>query len=243
MAKPPPDLRGVEVVSFDLFNTLVFHREGRGRGRALREYLAAHGHALVPWEHQALYDIFDLHDSEYDPDASCEERSNYYDTLASRTLHRMGVAASLEDAKRHSSRLWEILGPAAFAVFPDVVATLCALKSAGLSVIMISNWQRGLRHLVKELGLDPHFKHVVGSADVGVAKPDARIFSKACEFIGVQPDRVLHIGDTFEDDYVGGSAAGLRTLLLERDVVGNHPDADSVSSLAQVLPLLRTKSP
>ena len=240
--KPLPDFGEVAAVSFDFFNTLVFHRQGQGRGRALREYVVAHGYEPFPWEHQVLYDIFDLHETEYDPDASAEERSKYYDALSSRTLQRMGVTVSPDEAKRHALSLWEILGPAAFEVFPDVVETLSSLRSRGFPVIMISNWQRGLRHLVKELGLDPHFDHVVGSADFGVAKPDPRIFSKACEFIGVNPDRVLHIGDTFEDDYIGGAAAGLRTLLLDRGLVSSYPDAHAVSGLEQILPLLRMKS-
>jgi len=57
----------VEGISLDFFNTLVFHREGQGRGRALIKYLETHGFAHAPWEHQMLYDVFDEHDAKYSP--------------------------------------------------------------------------------------------------------------------------------------------------------------------------------
>lgn len=236
------DLGRIEAITFDFYNTLVFHRDGRGRGRLLVEYLEAHGFRPAPWEHAVLYDVFENHDTDYAPEASREARDEYYARLAQRVFRRLHLGASERDVSRHAAALWEILGPACLGVFPDVPGTLRGLRSAGYPLALISNWQCGLRHFCAELGLAEHFEHVLGSADLGVAKPDARIFAHACERLGVAADRVLHVGDTLEDDYIGGRSAGLSVALLARDG-GPEPAASTViRSLAQVPAILRART-
>ena len=58
------------------------------------------------------------------------------------------------------------------------------------------------------------------SAEIGVAKPDARIFHFACEAIGSPPESTLYIGDQPEIDIVGAQRAGLQTLLVESPLNG-----------------------
>ena len=227
----------VEAISFDFFNTLIFHREGRGRGRLLMEYLQAHGLRPTPWEHGVLYDVFEGHDAEYSPEAPEDKREEYYVLLAQRVFERLNVPASEEDASRHASALWQILGPACFDVFPDALEALRTLSAEGYPLAVISNWQCGLRHYCSELGLSQYFDHVLGSADLGVAKPDGRIFADACSRFGVPADRVLHVGDTLADDYLGGEASGLLAVLLDRDP-GPEPRAARVIHTLDELPAM-----
>ena len=72
------ELSRVEAITFDFYNTLIFHREGRGRGRLLVEYLQTHGLRPVPWEHRVLHDVFESHDTEYSPEAPQDQREAYY---------------------------------------------------------------------------------------------------------------------------------------------------------------------
>ena len=58
------------------------------------------------------------------------------------------------------------------------------------------------------------------SAEVGIAKPDAKIFHLACEAIGSSPDCTLYIGDQPEIDIVGARGAGLQTMLVESPLNG-----------------------
>jgi HAD superfamily hydrolase (TIGR01549 family) len=231
-------LTGIDAVCVDFYNTLVFHREGIGRGRALIQYLAAHGIAHAPWEHQVLYDVFDEHDVRYDPHGSQDDRDAYYAYLADRLFERLGVARSDGDAKRHAAGLWRVLGPGAFEVFADVRGALPALRAHGYPIAIVSNWQRGLRHYCTELGLSDHVGHVVASGDIGIAKPAPVIFLEACTRLGKPPQRVLHVGDSFAEDYRGGEAAGLQVVLLQRDP-GPHPaDVPMIRRLDELLPLL-----
>ena len=211
------DLSRVEAISFDFFNTLVFHRGGRGRGWHLMEYLEAQGLRSAPWQHGVLYDVFESHDTAYSPEAPQDKRDEYYAQLAQRVFERLKVRASDEDASRHASSLWQILGPACFDVFPDALEALQTLRAEGYPLALISNWQCGLRHFCAELGLSEYFEHILGSADLGVAKPDGRIFANACARLDVPADRVLHVGDTLTDDYLAAAASGLLVVLVDRD--------------------------
>ena len=229
----------IEAVTLDFFNTLVFHREGRGRGRLLIEYLEEQGFAPAPWEHDVLYDVFESHDDAYSPVAPQRERDEYCTELASRLFERMGIRASSEDALRHAEALWQILGPACFEVFPEAPDTLEELRAEGLPLAVISNWQCGLRHFCEELGISDFFEHILGSADLGVAKPDERIFREASRRLGVTPDRTLHVGDTFVDDYVGGESAGVQVVLIDRRTGADSPAARVIRSLVELPRLVR----
>ncbi|MGD2070630.1 MAG: HAD-IA family hydrolase [Gemmatimonadota bacterium] len=216
-----------QAITLDFYDTLVFHRDGRGRGRLLVEYFEARGWRTGPWEHEILYRLFEDHSDGYSPDLHPEARRRYLDRLALRAFRELGIPVSGDEAARHAPSLWEILGPSCFEVFPDVVPVLGMLKSAGLPLVVVSNWHAGLRHFVAELGLSSFLDHVVGSADFGVAKPDPRIFQRASALLGVPLPAILHVGDSLEEDYRGGVQAGCRVVLLHRRT-GTHPGAESV---------------
>jgi putative hydrolase of the HAD superfamily len=100
---------------------------------------------------------------------------------------------------------------------------------------VISNWQAGLRHFCTELGLGAFLEHVLASGDLGVEKPDARIFLEACESLGTAPERTLHVGDTHVDDYVGASSAGLRVVLIDRTGSSGWGDVPTIRDLSELL--------
>jgi HAD superfamily hydrolase (TIGR01549 family) len=210
-------LSDIAAVSFDFYNTLVYHRTGRGRAAMLMEYLGAHGLESGPWEHQVLYDVFAPHATEYSPELPDEEKRRYRRRLAERVFRRLNVKVPEGAAARHAANLWELLGPACLAVYREVPAVLEKLKRAGLPLVIVSNWQCGLAHFCAELGLAPFFDHIIASAEVGSAKPDAGIFGEACQRLGLPPSRVLHVGDSPVDDVEGARGAGLAAVLLQRE--------------------------
>lgn len=53
------------------------------------------------------------------------------------------------------------------------------------------------------------------SGEVGVEKPDPRLFEVALQALAVPPTRALYVGDLEEVDGVGARAAGLRFLKAE----------------------------
>lgn len=230
----------IDAVTLDFFQTLAFHRGGLGRGRLLTEYLEAQGFRPPPWEHAVLYDVFDPHEEEYSPTAPQHEKDAYYVRLASRVFTRLGIPIAADAVGRHSAAIWHILGPDRLDIFPDVRDVLSRFRAMHVPVAVVSNWQRGLRHFCYELGLSSYIDHIVVSAEIGIAKPDAGIFHEACRRLGVAPPRALHVGDTVVDDYEGALGAGLQAVLLDRG--GDRPVGDVIPSLRELPDRLASSS-
>jgi putative hydrolase of the HAD superfamily len=98
--------------------------------------------------------------------------------------------------------------------------------------------------------LDVRLDHVVASGEVGVAKPDARIFAIACERFGVAPHEAAYIGDRLRTDAIGAADAGLTGVWLDRPGTASAGDldaaaaagADVIRTLAELPVLLATPS-
>jgi putative hydrolase of the HAD superfamily len=107
-------------------------------------------------------------------------------------------------------------GPGAWRVFDDVVPALESLRSRGLKLGVISNWDQRLPPLLEALGLRPFFDVVVVSCHVHSCKPGRRIFQSAARRLRLQPSGILHVGDSWELDILGARRAGFQALLLDR---------------------------
>jgi putative hydrolase of the HAD superfamily len=57
---------------------------------------------------------------------------------------------------------------------------------------------------------------VVFSYQVGVRKPDARIYARALDALGVAPADAIFVGDGGSDEHRGARALGMRTVLVTR---------------------------
>jgi HAD superfamily hydrolase (TIGR01549 family) len=57
---------------------------------------------------------------------------------------------------------------------------------------------------------------IVCSGDVGVPKPDERIFRVALEQAGCAPDVAVLVGDSWDADVIGAAAVGIRAVWLNR---------------------------
>ena len=106
--------------------------------------------------------------------------------------------------------------PARWQVFDDVVPALTALRSMGVRLAVVSNWDSRLPVLLERLGLAPHFDTVVVSHLEGIEKPHPELFLRAVERLDDTPSRALHVGDTPELDEAGARAAGVDSVLVDR---------------------------
>jgi putative hydrolase of the HAD superfamily len=123
--------------------------------------------------------------------------------------------------------------PASWKIYPDVLPALSRLKSRGVLLAVVSNWDSYLPRLLSGLELSPHFDAVAVSAIEEVGKPDAEIFRRVCARLGVAADEALHVGDSPEEDYAGARGAGLAALLLDREGrYAGHPDR--IESLGEI---------
>lgn len=65
---------------------------------------------------------------------------------------------------------------------------------------------------VQYIGIAHWFDFVVSSERAGASKPAPRIFHTALEHAGVDPARVVHVGDDPVNDVLGAAGVGMRTV-------------------------------
>ncbi|HEX6458607.1 MAG TPA: HAD family hydrolase [Thermoleophilaceae bacterium] len=126
-----------------------------------------------------------------------------------------------------------------FEPFPDAAPALEELRSAGVRLVVASNWDSSLPEVVERTGLAPLLDGVVSSAAAGAAKPDSRLFDAALGIAGVSPGDALHVGDRTENDVEGALAMGMGAVLIARH--GGRPpgvDVPVISSLTELPPLV-----
>jgi len=128
------------------------------------------------------------------------------------------------------------------APLPGAVSLLNALQGK-VKMGIITNGFTALQQIrLERTGLRDHFDLLIISEEVGVAKPDARIFDHALECAG-NPDRsrVLMVGDTAASDILGGMNAGLSTCWLnahQQELPSHIKPTWTVTSLAELEQLL-----
>jgi len=131
--------------------------------------------------------------------------------------------------------------PEVWKFYDDVESSLTALRSRGLKIGIVSNWDTRLKSISDGLGLTRLVDFIVISAEVGVRKPDPKIFRLALEKAGVRPEEAIHVGDLPEEDAEGARRAGVRPVLIDRKrrITGAFPaGVHVVSSLADLTELL-----
>ncbi|MCO4164909.1 pyrimidine 5'-nucleotidase [Citrobacter youngae] len=125
---------------------------------------------------------------------------------------------------------------------PGAVSLLNAIRGKA-KIGIITNGFTALQQIrLERTGLRDYFDLLVISEQVGVAKPDPRIFDHALEQAG-NPDRsrVLMVGDTAESDILGGINAGLSTCWLNthhREQPAGIQPTWTVTSLSELEQLL-----
>ncbi len=128
-----------------------------------------------------------------------------------------------------------------WALYPETLPVLAALRAEGLRLVVVSNWDSTLPSLLTRLHLADAVDEIVVSALVGSSKPARAIFDEAVRRAGVARADVLHVGDSLTDDYHGARDAGLAALLLDRR--GRTPaGVEVISSLDEVPARLRGAS-
>jgi len=112
--------------------------------------------------------------------------------------------------------------------FPDALPCLQALAGRPMGIITNGDSTQQ-RNKLRNVGLLDRFGPVVVSGDIGVDKPDARIFQEAARQAGCAPGECVYIGDRLETDALGSSRAGMTGVWLDR--AGRRPAPDGVTAI------------
>ncbi len=120
-------------------------------------------------------------------------------------------------------------------------ATLRALRDHGVKRGLITNGQPTQRVKVEAMGLTSLLEVMVISEEVGIKKPDPRIFRMALDRLGVDASEAVFVGDNLELDIAGARGVGMRALWLNPDGKEVPAGVEMVGSLGEILALIQGK--
>ena len=115
-----------------------------------------------------------------------------------------------EFARRHDSLLAKV-----YAHVRQVTAhsaSVLAKLHETYPMVLVSNFYGNIRTVLREFALDGFFEDVVESAEVGIRKPDPRIWTIGVERLGMEPREVVVVGDSFYKDVEPALKAGCHAV-------------------------------
>ncbi|CAL8465108.1 g4643 [Coccomyxa elongata] len=127
------------------------------------------------------------------------------------------------------------LQPSTWRLAPGALDVLAQIKSSGIKLALISNFDTRLRPVLTAMGAADIFDALIISAEVGVEKPNPLIFQIACQQLGVLPEEVVHVGDHYRNDITGAQSAGCHAWLWGSDVKSFEEIAQHISSFNSAL--------
>ena len=153
----------------------------------------------------------------YKPEFPHEEKRIFWIQFTRLLFEQSQVSGTTANQSEvHAAAMCDIFGSGCFELYVDAQPVLRALKRRGLRLAVVSNWHRGLDSFCHETDLSDLLDAVISSADIRIEKPDPRIFDEAVRRLRAKRDRIVHIGDSPDDDFGGAIAAGLRAILIDR---------------------------
>ena len=122
-------------------------------------------------------------------------------------------------------------------LFPETFDVLNQLKTLGLKLGVISNFDTRIYSVLEALGIRRFFDTVTVSSEAGYSKPQREIFDLAVRSLGIPASDVLLVGDSLRDDVEAALRAGLAAILIDRS--GRYQSQSHlrrISSLSAVIP-------
>jgi 2-haloacid dehalogenase len=122
--------------------------------------------------------------------------------------------------------------------FADADPALLTLRDAGVRLAILSNGTRSmLRDAVQGAGWDNVFAAVLSVDEVGVFKPDPRVYALVEQRTGVAPAAAVFVSANAWDS-AGAARAGFRVVRLQRNVAPAEyvfaPFIAEISTLAEL---------
>jgi len=111
-------------------------------------------------------------------------------------------------------QFWAVY-PTCFTVQDSTYDALTRLRLSGWKLGIVTNGPLTQWKKVEATNLTEYFDGFCISGEIGIRKPDVRIFNEAAKRCGAELDGWM-IGDDAEADIVGGHEAGLQTIWFPR---------------------------
>ena len=133
------------------------------------------------------------------------------------------------EAEHQQENLWRSMQPSTPQILQE-------LRNRGVALGVVSNSDGRIFSVLDRCDLTQFFQVIVDSHEVGVEKPDPRIFQFALEKMQARPEQSMYIGDIYSIDVVGAERAGIQPVLI--DGVGAYAAAFTCKTIKHLRSLL-----
>lgn len=134
----------------------------------------------------------------------------------SRIFKENGVILQPEEIDFRFKYYWSVYEKSV-EMFPDAKPILENLKNSGIRTGLISNGDgKNQQWKLSKGGIADFFDPIIISGEVGISKPDLRIFQLALDKAGLTKEESWYIGDSLVHDIEPSVKFGLNTIYLNR---------------------------
>jgi putative hydrolase of the HAD superfamily len=92
------------------------------------------------------------------------------------------------------------------------------LTTKKIPLAVITNGTKDIQTAaIQKVAIQDYFKTILISGELGIRKPDTRIFHLACEGLQVQPENCLMIGDSLSADIAGAKSIGMQVAWMSKE--------------------------
>ncbi|HOP06691.1 MAG TPA: HAD family hydrolase [candidate division Zixibacteria bacterium] len=114
-------------------------------------------------------------------------------------------------------------------LFEDTIPTLERLRDNYRLAILTNGLIDLQQDKVDIAGLRDYFEIIMVSGEIGIGKPDRRIFESVHEKLGLRIDQTVMVGNSLKSDIAGARSIGMKSIWLNRK--GESPDFDLLPEL------------
>lgn len=133
-------------------------------------------------------------------------------------------SATIAEMQRINDRYLYLLGICNMPC-PGAKELLERLKDRFLIGVLTNGFSEVQYNKLRSTGLDRYIQRMVISDEIGIQKPDTRLFRYAEQATGASPEEILMIGDNPVSDITGALNAGWQTVFFDRKGKGGVFDS------------------
>lgn len=153
-----------------------------------------------------------------------EEFGSNYNYHFDQMLKRLGAFSSLYVAAGMIA--YHDVKFANIRPFHDVIPTLIELRKLDVKICILSDGDTLKQYeKILRLRLQDFLDDIIISEEVGIRKPNPKLFELPLQRLNIQPEEAIYIGDNYERDIIPCIKLGIKTVYIHRG--GKHDRAIS----------------
>ena len=236
-----------KAIVFDLHYTIL--RLSPTRGTVYQKIFKKHGFNAPPRE---IKKAFNAVWKNYGDNKISEDSKNHHDEknieewwfdFHFKMLKKLGLRNKTVVEIINKDISYQFYGnPKAHRMYDDAKKILPFLKKHKVKLALATNGYKSTADIIEHFGLNKYFDHVFVSCDVGISKPDPKLYHLIAKKLSINPENILCVGDSYPTDIVGAIESGCGAAIIDRKNTERKKKYDCIylNNLTQIKNLINS---